>query len=263
MGELFRTIVLEPIINALIFFHSIVPGGDIGIAIVLVTIVIRFILFPLSRKATRAQKEMALIQPQIKKIQKEYKDNREEQTKLLMELYKKHKINPFAGIVPILIQLPILIALYRVLLDVFNGEAVKGLYPFITAPETINVTFLGLMDLSEKNPFLAIAVGVAQFFHSKLIMGLQQTDKKSKSLKELAAEGKKPDAGDMSKAMGKQMMYIMPAIMMLFSFTLPAGLPLYFLVTTIFSIAEFYLVKSKDIKEIQDVSKKAEEDLVN
>jgi len=149
---IFNEALYRPLFNTLIWIYNIIPGNDLGIAIILLTILIRFILYPLSKKAIQSQKAISFLQPKIKEIQKKYK-NKEEQAKVMMELYKKHKVNPMAGCLPILIQLPILIALYRVFFSGLNMETLNILYGFIQRPDSLNLMFLGLINLSQKNIF--------------------------------------------------------------------------------------------------------------
>ena len=114
--NIFNQILFFPLFNALILIYNYLPIKDMGMAIIILTILIRFILYPLSKKSIQSQKAISKIQPEVKKIQKKYKDNKEEQAKQLMLLYRKSGVNPAAGCLPILIQLPVLIALYRVFL---------------------------------------------------------------------------------------------------------------------------------------------------
>ncbi|MFA6895947.1 MAG: YidC/Oxa1 family membrane protein insertase [Candidatus Paceibacterota bacterium] len=246
----------------MVLIYNYLPIKDLGLTIIILTIIIRLLLLPLSYKAARTQREITKIQPRLKEIQKQYKDNREEQAKLLMALYKEHKINPLSGIIPILIQLPILFALYRSFMMLIKGTAAIGsslgalvattttstiavistttpaiaslLYSFVVDPGTINPTFLGLVDLSQRNIPLAIITGLLQFALSKMIAGGAQKTK--------SGDKKSPSIGNM---MGTQMTYILPAMTVLFALQLPAGLPLYWATTTLFSLGEQFWIKRK------------------
>ncbi len=228
----FNESLYRPLFNALVWLYNIIPGNDLGIAIIVLTILIRLILYPLSKKAIQSQKAINQLQPKIKEIQKKYK-NKEEQAKVMMELYKKHKVNPMAGCLPILVQLPLLIALYRVFFNGLNPESLDGLYSFISRPELLNVMFLGLIDLSQRSVFLAVMAGLFQFIQSKMIMPKNLT-KKSKS-----------DGLDFSTIMSKQMLYFMPLITVFIAWSLPAALPLYWIVITLFGITQQYFTKSE------------------
>ena len=169
----------------------------------------------------------------MKEVQNKYKDNKDQQAKAMMELYKEHKVNPAAGCLPILVQIPILIALYRVFLTGVNGEQMDALYSFVSQPETINFIFLGLIDLSERSIVLAFLVGISQFIQSKMMLN-NKSMPKSKS---------KNSGLDFSSMMSQQMTYFMPVISVFIAWTLPAALPLYWLVNTVFGIVQQYFTK--------------------
>ncbi|MBU2579660.1 YidC/Oxa1 family membrane protein insertase [Patescibacteria group bacterium] len=228
--KIFDQVLYLPLLNALIWIYNILPFRDLGIAIVILTIIIRFILYPLSKKAIQSQKAMAKLQPDIKEVQKKFKD-KEEQAKQMMLLYKKHKINPAAGCLPILVQFPVLIALYRVFFTGLNLENMNNLYGFIQKPETLNFMFLGLIDLSQRSIFLALLAGGLQFVQSKMIMPQKSVGQKSKG-------------SDMASMMGQQMMYFMPIITVFIAWRLPAALPLYWVVITLFGIIQQHFTKT-------------------
>ncbi|MAF20584.1 MAG: hypothetical protein CMI55_02795 [Parcubacteria group bacterium] len=232
--DIFNQVLYLPLFNALIWLYNIIPGNDLGIAIIILTVLIRFIFYPLSRKAIRSQKVMSELQPKIKEIQKKCK-SKEEQMKQTMVLYKEHKINPVTGCLPILIQLPILLALYRVFFTgISDPEKLNNLYSFVAQPESLNVIFLGLIDLSERSIFLALLAGFFQFVQSKMIM-----PKKSASQKQM-----KIGNIDFSSLMGQQMVYFMPLITIFIAWNLPAALPLYWVVVTVFGVVQQYFTKT-------------------
>jgi len=230
---IFNEVLYRPLFNALVWLYNIIPGNDLGVAIVVLTILIRFIFYPLSKKAIQSQKAISVLQPKIKEIQKKYK-NKEEQAKVMMELYKKYKVNPMAGCLPILIQLPILIALYRVFFSGLNPETLDILYSFIQRPDTLNLMFLGLIDLSQRNIFLAVIAGFFQFIQAKMIMPQGAAKQKSKS-----------GGLDFSSMMSQQMLYFMPIITIFIAWNLPSALPLYWIVITIFGIVQQYFTKNE------------------
>ena len=125
LGSLFHAILYQPIFNVLIALYNLIP--DFGVALIVLTILLRLALFPLSQKSIKSQKELSEIQPEIKKLQQQYKDDKQKQAQALMELYKEKKVNPMSGCLPLLIQLPILIALYQVCLNVFKPDAFSAL----------------------------------------------------------------------------------------------------------------------------------------
>jgi len=231
---LFNEILYRPLFNGLIFLYNIIPGHDLGIAIIVLTSLIRLILYPLSSKAIRSQKAIAELQPEIKEIQRKYK-NKEEQARAMMALYQKYKVNPMSGCLPILIQFPILIALYRVFITGLEPQKLDILYSFIKRPESLNVMFLGIVNLSQRSITLALLAGFFQFIQSKMIM-----PKKKAAQKSLKVGGL-----DFSSLMGQQMTYFMPLLTVVIAWSLPAALPLYWMVVIIFGIIQQYFTRVK------------------
>ncbi|MCK5332756.1 YidC/Oxa1 family membrane protein insertase [Candidatus Parcubacteria bacterium] len=244
--EIFN-LIYYPLFNLMIFFYNIVPGNDIGIAIILLTLLVRFVLYPMNSKSIKSQKKLQEIQPLMKEIQTKYKDNKEKQAKKLMELYQKHKINPLSGCLPILIQLPILIALYRVFLNGFKDESLAIVYPFITNPGHLDPMFMGLVNLSETNLPLALMAGILQFFQTKMLMGNKSKDKKTEE--DNKEKTKEEKTQDFAQSMTKQMMYILPVMTFFFAMTFPSGLALYWVVTTLFAIIQQFLIIKKQDRE--------------
>ena len=235
MSYIFHTYLYQPLFNVLIVLYQTVSFYDFGIAIIVLTVLIRFLLYPLSKKGIQSQKEMFTIQPEIKKIQEEYKDNKEEQMKRVMALYKEKKVNPFSGCLPILVQLPILITLYWVFISGFEEGSLNNLYSFIHNPGSINHIFLGFIDIAKKqNIILAVLAGIFQFWQSKMILDQQ-----------IKGQTKKSAQGDFSLTLSKQMTYMMPVMTVLISYSLQAGLALYWITTTLFSIAQQWIVFKK------------------
>ncbi len=224
---LYQELLYKPIFNLLVFFYNAIPGNDFGIAIILITLLIRFVFYPLTHKVLKSQKKLSLLQPKIKEIQEKYKDNREKQTKEIFNLYKEHNVNPFSGCLSILVQLPILIALYQVFLKGFDPSSLDNLYGFVRNPGLIDPIFLGIVDLSKRSILFALLTGVAQFIQSKLSFAHQE-----KHLDGGALSAKL----DISAMMGKQMMYFFPVFTVFITWNLPAGVVLYWLITTIFSV---------------------------
>lgn len=234
MTEIFTTVFYQPILNLLVFLYNIVPGNDIGIAIVLMTVIIKLALFPLSKKAIESQKSLADLQPKMDKIKKEYANNKEEMTKKMMALYAEHKINPFSSCLPLLIQFPFLIAVYYVFRNGLTNGSLDLVYPFINQPESINAFSMGFLDLSKSNIVLALMAGLGQFFQARMLV------RKKPEVK----SGGSQDEG-MAAAMNKQMLYFMPVLTVIISMRLPSGLALYWLTTTIMTILQQKLVFKK------------------
>ncbi|OGI25599.1 MAG: hypothetical protein A3J76_05995 [Candidatus Moranbacteria bacterium RBG_13_45_13] len=229
MIQIFHLVIYQPVYNTLIFLYNIIPGHDLGLAIIFLTIIIRFALYPLSQKQIESQKKMQEIQPEIKRVQEKYKKDKERQGRELMNLYKEKKVNPASGCLPLVVQIIFIIALYRALVAGINFSECKDLYSFVTCPEKIGTGFLGILDLAKPNIVLAALAAAAQFFQTKMMMG---------TLPQAAASGK----NDFAQAMNKQMLYLGPLLTLFIGAKFPAGLPLYWLVMTLFMIGQQYLV---------------------
>ena len=249
MIELFHTLFYQPLMNILIFLYQVVPGGDFGIAIIILTFLIRLLLYPLSAKGIRSQKAITELQPEIKELQEKYKNDKERQVKEVLEVYKKAKVNPFSGFVPLLIQLPVLIALYQVLLGVQGDEFANVLYSFIPYPGEINSLFLGFIDLTNigifeaeggaflfGNMLIIACAGLAQFFQMKMTMARKPPLKK---------KGKSDPKTEMAEKIQKQMIYFFPFFTIFILFSLPLAIGLYWLASTIFSLVQQYFILNK------------------
>lgn len=243
--NIFNTFLYRPLFNALIFLYEYLPGHDFGIAIIVLTLIIRLILYPLMVQSIKSQKAMSELQPKIQEIQKKYKDDKQRQAKETMELYQKEKINPFGGCLPLLIQFPILIALYRVFWKGLQNQGTSMLYSFVPHPEAIKPFFLGIINLSQStittingashlvwiNIILVLLVGIAQFIQTKMI-----TPKTS------GTRDKNNQMDQFSNMIQKQMLYLMPIFTIFILWRLPAALGLYWLATSLFSIFQQYLI---------------------
>jgi YidC/Oxa1 family membrane protein insertase len=147
--SIYNDIIYRPLLNLLVFFYNIIPGHDIGVVIILITIFIRLLLAPSFHKSLKSQKAMNELQPKLNEMREKHKDNKEAQAKAMMDLYKEHKINPLSSCLPLLIQLPILIGLYQVFRVALNSKIdiavrLQGLlYSFVHLPASINPKFLG------------------------------------------------------------------------------------------------------------------------
>jgi len=219
--------------------YNILPGHDVGLVILVVTIIIRLIVYPLTSKSIKSQKSLQELQPKMAEIKEKYKTDQQKQAQAIMELYKNNKVNPFASCLPLLIQLPILIALYWVLRDALSSKDIANqLYPFIANPGTINPVSLGLFNLQQPNFVLAILAGGAQFIQTKMLM--------SKRPPKAAGAGGKDE--NMMAMMNKQMLYFMPIMTVVIGISLPAGLTLYWFWSTILMALQQYILMRKDKK---------------
>lgn len=243
MSYLFNIFFYKPLYNGLIFLITIIPWADIGIVVILFTCIVKLALFPLSKKSVLTQIKMKEIQPDLDAIKEKYKNNKQEQALKVMALYKEKKVNPFSGILLLFIQIPIIFALYFVFLKGGLPKIDTGmLYSFIRIPEFVDISFFGLMDITQKSYLMAFFAALTQFFQVKFaVPSFKKTDDKSKqnSFKD-----------DLAKSMSIQMKYILPVIIFFISRGLPAVVALYWTTSNLFAIAqELYLRRSYKAKK--------------
>lgn len=227
---MFNTLLVQPLFNALVFLYQYVAFQDLGMAIILLTIIIRIILYPLFYKSFHNQAVIQRISPTIQKIQQEHKNNKEEQAKALLDLYKSHKVNPFSGFLLIIVQLPILIALYKVFLSGISPDTLQNLYSFIIPPQEINHFFLNLIDLSKESIIIVILAAVFQYLHGKKMLP------KNKAVDSKAAPAAK---------IAKQMIWMGPILTVVILFNLPSAVGLYWMTTSAFSLLQQVYINKK------------------
>lgn len=239
MSYLFNTFLYEPLLNVLMWLYHVVSFHDLGIAIVLLTVLIKALLFYPSLNQLRAQKSLQDAQPAIEELKKKYADNKEELGRQIMAYYKNNKVNPFSSCLPLLIQLPILIALFEVFRagiattadGLLQPNQVEHLYGFLRdvySTTAINHIFLGFMDLTKNhNIVLAVLAGLMQFLQAKMLSTRRAPVRSSGSKDE-----------DMTAALNKQMLYIFPVMTVIFGYQFPAGLALYWLISTFITWAQ-------------------------
>ena len=234
--NIFELIVVQPIFNVLIGLYALVPGGDFGIAIILFTIVVRFLLYPLTRSMLHQSKAMRKLQPELARIKKEAKGNRQLESAQMLELYKKHGVNPFRSIGIILIQLPIFIALFQViqiftkhreLIEKFTYDFLEQLQPIkeiIADPKNFNESFLGFIDLTKAAVHngsiewvlvgLAVVAAYTQYVMSKQTMPQQASKRRLRDIMAEAAEGKQADQSEINAVMMQRMTKFLPIMML-------------------------------------------------
>lgn len=238
MKALFNTFFYDPMYNALVFLVGVLPGESVGLAVITLTLLVKFLLFPLAHKSTTTQARMRAIEPQIKKIKEKHKDDQQAQARATMDLYKEHGVNPFSGCFLMLLQLPVIFALYFVFFDgmKFNKDI---LYSFISLPEHMNMIFLGT-DLAAKSIPFAFLAAVTQYFQIKLSVPMPAK----------TAEGVKPSfQEEFSRSMAVQMKYIFPVLVFFIAYTISSAVALYWIVSNVFSICHELFVKRKVEKE--------------
>jgi YidC/Oxa1 family membrane protein insertase len=223
ISTLFHAVFYNPIYNALVALVAIVPWGDVGIAVIILTLLIRLLLLPLSLSAARTQRAMKVLEPRIKDLKEKHKGNKEAEALETLSLYKEAQINPFASVLTALIQIPVLLALYWVFrYESFAALDTVRLYPFTPLPHTVSLFFLGLIAISGKSIVLAVLAGITQFVQARLML----------------AGTMKPSGGtgmqaDFQKVLGTQLQYVFPLLIAVISYTASSAVALYFVTTNI------------------------------
>lgn len=233
--------------NALVFLTGVMPGESVGLAVIALTILVKFFILPLQHGQKKNQQRMQAIQPELQELQHKHKDDRAAQAQAMMDLYREHDIKPFSGFLSLFIQLPIIWALYWVFIKGLPFST-ERLYGFVTLPDNPAFTLFGLFDLATNHQLiLAILVGVTLYYQIKLSMPPIPKRKK----------GAEPNFGeDLARSMNLNMRFVMPLIMTFATWSFPAVVGLYFLTTNIFSIIHELFV-AKEAKNILATEAKA------
>jgi YidC/Oxa1 family membrane protein insertase len=266
--NIFDLIIVQPIFNFLLFIYNFV--GDYGVAIIILTIIIRFALWPLVRKQMRQTKLMRAVQPELKKIKKQAKGDRMVESQLTMDLYKKKGVKPFSSILVLLVQLPIFIAVFTVIRN-YEGFLESFVYPFLVdfgnipnlmaSPETphlfgIDLTGTVINDVAANWPILLMAILAAglQFFQSKQTMPTTENKKKLREYFKDAAAGKEVDQAEMSQNMTRNMMYMFPILTFAIAISLPGAVVLYFVTQSAVAVAQQQFMLKRGEKETEEIT---------
>jgi len=228
MNNFLTQILFIPIYNLLMFFVWLLPGNSLALAIIAVTIILRVALLPSSIKASKSQLELQKLQPEMNEIRSKYKGDQKKQSEEMMRLYKEHKVSPFGSCLPLIIQLIVLVIFYRVIMIGFNADHFNLLYSFMPHPGSINLNFFGINMAKPDLWILPILAGVLQFVQTKMI---PQPPMQKKS-------------NDPMAMMNKQMIYFFPLITVFIARSLPAGLAIYWSITSIFMIFQQWYINS-------------------
>ncbi len=235
MTHFFTLLFLQPLYNGLIYLMDVLPWADAGVAVILFTVIIKLILFPLSVRSVKTQLKMKQIEPELQEVKTKYKDNREEQARKTMDLYKANDIHPFSGFLLILIQLPILFALYRVFYGtrLFTPDMAL-LYSFVKIPASISPLFLGIIDVSQHNIFLAFLAAISQFFQIRFSLPPPKPKSDNPSFQD-----------DLARSMSLQMRYILPVFIFFIAWKIAAALSLYWITSNLFMIAQELYIRRR------------------
>ena len=233
ISTLFHAAFYNPIYNALVALVALVPGGDVGIAVILITIAIRLVLLPFSLSAARTQRAMKELEPHLKALKEKHKGDKEKEAVETLALYKERRVNPFASILTVFIQIPVLLALYWVFrYEPFSSVDVARLYSFTPIPHHISLLFLGLISVAGKSVVLAVLAGLTQFLQAHL--ALTGTMKQTPGGTGMQA--------DFQKMMGLQLKFVFPFLIATICYTTSSAVALYFITTNLVgSLQELYV----------------------
>lgn len=274
--NIFETLIAQPIFNLLMWLYAVIPGGDFGIALIIFTIIVRFALWPMVVKQLHQVKAMRKLQPELAKIKKASKGNRQVESMQMLELYKKHGVKPFRSILMLLIQLPIFIALFQVIqifttnrgqIAEFTYNFLEGIPPIadiIANPAAFDENLFGVIDLtgiaiqSEGITLfflvgLAIVAAYTQYIISKQTSPTTTT-KRFRDVMAEAAEGKQPDQAELNAVMMGKMIKFLPILMLIIMLSLPGALALYYATSNIFAAVQQYFILKRDAVEMDQMA---------
>lgn len=277
-ANIFTTVIVQPIFNLLVLIYALLPGHNFGLAIIIFTIIIRLLLYPLVKKQLTHAKAMRELAPEIKKIKAATKGNRQEESRLTMELYKEREINPFASLGIILVQVPILIGLYsglnRIIHDPhqvvsFAYSGVQHLSWIQTLSHNIHKfddSLLGVVNLTRTavgqhgvywaGIVIVALAAAAQYFQSRQLMPKSQDARGLRAILREAGQGKQTDQAEVNAAVGRGTMYLVPGLVFIFAINLALALPLYWLTSSVVAIIQQAWILREDASEADAVAGK-------
>ena len=235
ISTFFHTVFYDPIYNALVALVALVPGSDVGVAVIIITIIIRIVLLPSSLSAARTQRAMKILEPRIKEVKERHKGDKEKEALETLALYKEAQVNPFASILTVFIQIPVLLALYWVFyyepFSTVSAINAARLYSFTPMPQTVSLEFLGIISVASKSLFLAALAGLTQFIQAHMALSGTMKPSNDGSMQ-----------GNFQKMMGMQLKYVFPFLIAIISYTTSGAIALYFITTNAAgSLQELYV----------------------
>jgi len=241
----FTIFVYEPLYNVLVYIINTVPGGDVGVSIIVLTLAVKFAILPLTHKSVKANNKIKSIQGDITALKEKYSKDQKEQAARIMNLYKEHGINPFSGCLFAVIQIPVIFGLYWVFWKGLQEGIIQAdiLYSFVSVPEAINFSFINLIDLRDRSIVLAVLAGLSQFFQLQLTFPTLPKEKETKTkTKDISF------SDELKKSFKTQARYVLPGVIFFVALSFPAAVPLYWVTSNIFSISHELLVKKKALQ---------------
>lgn len=276
--SLFDTLIVQPIFNILLFIYGVIPGQDFGIALIIFTILVRLVMWPLIKKQLHQTKLIRKIQPELKKVKAKAKGNKQLEAQMMMELYREKGVKPFSSIGLLLIQLPIFIALFRVIqiITIEREQIVQYTYGFmdnipaishlLANPQEFSEYLFGIIDLTQSAfsengiyvPLLVLAFIAAalQYFQSKQLLPQQKSQKRLRDIMKDSASGKDVDQSEVTAIMSGRMIMFLPVVLFFVSLYLPGALVLYYAMTSFVAVIQQHLVLSKDVEEMEEMADK-------
>ena len=270
----FDTVIVQPIFNLLMLIYSLIP--DFGVSIIIFTILVRLLLWPLVKKQLHHTKAMRKMQPELAKINKQYAKNPQMRNLAMMELYKKHNISVFGPIGILLIQFPILIAMYRVVQIFASNRADLGKYVYgavknlpvannlVNNPDQFNQNFLGIFDLTQhaisKNSVvvgllvLAVLAAVLQYLTAKQLSPNSDSKRRLRDILSEAGSGKEADQSEVNAVVSRKMMKFMPVMVFLIIIYLPGALAMYMTTANAVGYLQNLIILRKDSSEMEDIA---------
>ncbi len=269
---MFTTFIVQPIFNLLVAIYALLPGHNFGLAIILFTVMVRLLMWPLVRKQLRNAKVMRQLQPELKRIKQESKGDRQKESMLVMDLYKERGVSPFGSIAILLLQLPILIGLYVGLQRLINDpyQIIEFSYPFLRELSWMkevaadiskfDATLFGVVNL--KQPALntwgiywpamiiVIASAVTQYYQSKQLMPDDKNARKLRQILKDASHGTEADQAEVNAAVGRSTRYFIPVMIFFFTVNIASALSLYWLVSGLVAMLQQFKVLKEDEVEI-------------
>lgn len=246
LAAVFHTLLVKPFYNGLVFLISVVPFHDVGLAIIVLTLIVRLIFLPVFSRSIRTQFVMSRLQPDIQKINEQYKKDPQQKAKKTVELFRANRVSPFGSLLTLVIQIPVFLALYFV----FIREGLPAinqslLYSFTPIPFAVNTLFLGLFDMTQaRNIVLAALVGVTQFIQVKLSpLGKKESPKETQSLRD-----------DIMRSQRVSMTYMMPLMIAGVSYALPSAASVYWTASNVIGIVQELFVRRRVLRRLEGSS---------
>lgn len=274
--NIYDLLIVQPIFNLLTAIYAFVPGSDFGVTIIIFTIIVRFLMYPLLKKQLHQTRLMRKLQPKLKEIKKNARGNRQVEALQMMELYKRHGVSPFRSILLLLVQLPIFLGLYHAIqiytmhrdqIERYTYNFLESLQPvrlLIDNPDSFNQKMLGFIDLTRHAVgqhgidilllTLALLSAVTQYILSRQTMPKQETKKTFRQIMSEAADGKQADQSEMNAMVMNNMVKFMPFMMFMIMISLPGAIAFYYTVSNLVAVGQQAYLLRCDEDELEEIA---------